>query len=235
VPRGREPKNLPAVVLPHGGPYARDSWGFDELVQMLASRGYAVLQLNYRGSTGYGDAWFRAGFQHWGTTMHEDITAGTRWLLAQGIADPKRVCLVGWSFGGYAALIGGIKEPGLYRCIVSIAGVSDMKELAWENEAFYGGRWSTQLATGNEAGDNNSPLKRAAELKLPVMLVHGTWDTRVNIAQSRSMARALSRGGNPAKVVIIEKGDHSLSKPEMRLTLFQNLEQFLSLHLPAGN
>ena len=233
VPVGRDAKNLPAIVLPHGGPYARDNWGFDELVQMLASRGYAVLQVNYRGSTGYGDAWFRAGFQHWGTTMHEDITAGTHWLVEQGIADPKRVCLVGWSYGGYAALIGAVKEAALYQCVVSIAGVSDMKDLAWERRGFYGGRTLTQLGTGMADRDDNSPLKRAAEIKLPVMLVHGTWDINVNVDHSKSMARALARAGNAPKLVLIEHGDHSLSKPEMRLMLFQNLEQFLAAHLPA--
>lgn len=233
LPVGRDPKNLPAVVLPHGGPYARDSWGFDPLVQMLASRGYAVLQLNYRGSTGYGDDWFRQGFQQWGSKMHEDITAGTRWLMAQGIADPKRVCLVGWSYGGYAALIGAIKAAPLYQCIVSIAGVSDMRDLAWDNSVFYDGRRMTEMSTGTADREENSPLKRATEIKLPVLLVHGTWDVRVNVDHSKSMARALTGAGNATKLVLIEHGDHSLSKPAMRLTLFQNLEQFLAAHLQA--
>ena len=232
LPVGRATKNLPAVVLPHGGPYARDEWEFDPLVQMLASRGYAVLQVNYRGSTGYGDAWFQAGLQHWGTTMHEDITAGTRWLVAQGIADPQRVCIVGWSYGGYAALIGGIKQPDLYRCVVSIAGVSDMTELSWEYGNFYEGRQSVQDSTGTANLAANSPRRRALELKAPVLLVHGTWDSRVPIEHSKAMASALSHGGHPAKLVLIEHGDHSLSKPEMRLQLFQELEAFLAKHLP---
>jgi len=144
VPNGREPRGLPAVVLPHGGPYARDSWGYDRLVQLLANSGYVVLQPNFCGSTGYGQAWMDAGYQGWGTVMHDDITSSARWLIEQGIADASRICIVGWNYGGYAALIGAIKEPRLYRCAVSIAGVSDMKDLQADNSRFYGGRVAEQ-------------------------------------------------------------------------------------------
>src|SRR4029077_1023839 len=124
LPPGTQPgQRLPGVVLPHGGPYAHDRWGYDPLVQVIASRGYAVLQLNFRGSTGYGEQWRDAGHQAWGTIMHADITAGAHWLIEQGIADPARLGIVGWSYGGYAALTGVEKEPELYRCAVSIAGV----------------------------------------------------------------------------------------------------------------
>jgi dipeptidyl aminopeptidase/acylaminoacyl peptidase len=115
LPRGAEPgKPLPAVVFPHGGPHARDSWGYDPLLQLMANRGYAVLQLNFRGSSGYGEEWQDAGHQAWGTIMSDDITAGARWLIDQRIADPRRLCIVGWSYGGYAALIGVVRNPGLY-------------------------------------------------------------------------------------------------------------------------
>ena len=123
-------KPIAAVVFPHGGPYYRDYWGYDELVQLMANRGYAVLQLNFRGSTGYGQEWRKAGHRAWARVVRDDIAAGAHWLVSQGIADAARMCIVGWSYGGYAALIAAVKEPQLYRCAVSIAGVSDMSQLA---------------------------------------------------------------------------------------------------------
>src|SRR5690606_30526845 len=181
IPAGREPKSLPAVVYPHGGPYARDRWGFDPVVQMMASRGYAVLQVNFRGSTGFGDDWLDAGWQAWGTTMHDDITAGARWLISEGIADPKRMCIVGWSYGGQGALIGAVKEPDLYQCTVSIAGVSDIAQLQRDDSRFYGGR----VAVRETAGSNRrelaevSPRRQAERIKVPVLLVHGDADIQV--------------------------------------------------------
>ena len=151
LPVGATPgKAGAAVVYPHGGPYARDEWGYDDMVQVMASRGYAVLQLNFRGSTGYGEEWRKAGHQAWGTIMHDDITAGAHWLVSQGIADPARMCIVGWSYGGYAALTAAVKEPQLYRCAVSIAGVSDMSQLARDDDQFYGGREAVRESTGSD-------------------------------------------------------------------------------------
>ena len=231
LPIGRGEKNLPAVVMPHGGPYARDSWGYDELVQLLANRGIAVLQLNYRGSTGFGAGWLDAGFQGWGTVMHDDITAGARWLIQQGIADPARLCIVGWSYGGYAALIGAVKEPDLYRCAVSIAGVSDLKAIQAEDGRFYGGRDAMTHMTGTEDLDAQSPRRRAGEIKAPVLLVHGEADIRVVRDHSEKMANALRKAGKSQELLMIEDGDHSLIRPAMRETLYSKLDEFLSRHL----
>lgn len=233
LPPGRGERNLPAVVLPHGGPYARDTWGYDPLVQLLASRGYAVLQVNYRGSTGYGAAWLDAGKQKLGTVMHDDITAGARWLVSQGIADPARLAIVGWSYGGYAAQMGAIKEPGLYRCAVSIAGLSDLEVIASQDARFYGGRDATRQATGTTDLEQQSPRRRAAEVGVPLLLVHGKFDVRVLPSHSIEMARALKRAGKPHELLLIEHGDHALQLPGMRRELFEKLVAFLGQHLDA--
>jgi dipeptidyl aminopeptidase/acylaminoacyl peptidase len=234
LPLGTAPgARLPAVVLPHGGPYARDSWDYDPLVQMLANRGYAVLQLNFRGSTGYGQAWEEAGHQAWGTIMHEDITSGARWLISAGIADPARLAIVGWSYGGYAALVGVEKEPHLYRCAVSIAGVSDMAELARDDARFYGGQAAASDSMGADQATlaSESPVRHAERIQVPVLLVHGKDDYTVLVHESKEMARALSRNHVPHELVLIRHGDHSLKRPEMRLTLYRKLEAFLSTNL----
>jgi dipeptidyl aminopeptidase/acylaminoacyl peptidase len=237
LPPGRAPgERLPAVVLPHGGPYARDHWGYDPLVQVIASRGYAVLQLNFRGSTGYGEQWRDAGHQAWGTIMHEDITAGAHWLIEQGIADPARLCIVGWSYGGYAALTGVEKEPDLYRCAVSIAGVSDMSQMAIDDERFYGGKDSAGDAMGTDpaALRAESPLAHVERIRVPVLLVHGEDDYTVLAEQSKAMDRALAKQGLRHELVLIKHGEHSLMRPEMRLTLYRKVTEFLRASLGPG-
>jgi dipeptidyl aminopeptidase/acylaminoacyl peptidase len=235
VPRGAEPSKLPMVVYPHGGPHSRDDWGFDPVVQLMASRGYAVLQVNFRGSTGYGRAWYEAGLRKWGTTMVDDINASTRWAIEQGIADPKRVCIVGWSFGGYAALMAGIRAPELYQCVGSIAGVADLKTLVWQEKRFYGGAGSADYTLGTDAEElaAGSPLRATQKLRAPVLLVHGTSDVQVDIEQSRIMAKALKSAKTQHKLVVIDGGDHSLSRSAWRKTLYQELDGFLAKHLPA--
>jgi dipeptidyl aminopeptidase/acylaminoacyl peptidase len=236
LPRGAAAgRGLPAVVLPHGGPYARDHWGYEPLVQLMANRGYAVLQLNFRGSTGYGEQWRNAGHQAWGTVMHEDISAGARWLIAQGIADPARMCIVGWSYGGYAALVGVEKEPHLYRCAVSIAGVSDLTQMERDDERFYGGKDAAGDSMGTDKAqlEAESPLEHADRIQVPVLLIHGEDDYTVLVGQTRSMARALARHGVRNRVVLIPHGDHSLLRPEMRLTLYRELSTFLGANLGA--
>lgn len=233
LPQGVEPKNLPAIVLPHGGPNARDSWGYDPLVQLLASRGYAVIQVNFRGSTGYGKAWLDAGYQAWGTVMHEDITSAARWLVAQGIADPRRMCIVGWSYGGYAALIGAIKEPGLYRCVASIAGVTNLGQLQRDSDIYYGGSAAARNSTGTEDLAANSPLALADKLRIPVLLVHGTDDMQVLVGHSQRMAKALERAQHPAELMLVEGGDHSLSRAAWREALYRKLAEFLGKNLGA--
>jgi dipeptidyl aminopeptidase/acylaminoacyl peptidase len=234
MPIGAAPdKPIAAVVLPHGGPYYRDYWGYDPMVQLMANRGYAVLQLNFRGSTGYGYDWRRAGNQAWGTIMHDDITAGAHWLVSQGIADPARMCIVGWSYGGYAALIAAVKEPRLYRCAVSIAGVSDISQMARDDAEFYGGRDAARDMTGTDRAQlaAQSPLLHADQIKIPVLLVHGDDDSTVRIAQSEAMAEALRQHGVQSELVVIKGGEHRLLRPQMRLTLYTKLEAFLAANL----
>jgi dipeptidyl aminopeptidase/acylaminoacyl peptidase len=236
LPVGATPgEHRPAVVYPHGGPYARDSWGYDPMVQVMANRGYAVLQVNFRGSTGYGEAWQKAGHQAWGTVMHDDITAGARWLIAQGIADPGRLCIVGWSYGGYAALIGVVKEPQLYRCAVAIAGVSDLSQLARQDDRFYGGFEAAKDSTGDDKAllQAESPVLHADRVKVPVLLVHGEEDFTVQVDQSQAMAKALTRSGVKNELVVIQDGEHSLLRPDMRLTLYRKLTEFLGAKLGA--
>lgn len=153
--------------------------------------------------------------------MHADITASVRWAIAGGIADPTRVCIVGWSYGGYAALTGAIKEPQLYRCAVSIAGVSDLVGLQQETARFYGDREAVRESLGNKLEElkQQSPVRNAGRITVPVLLVHGDDDIQVLVDHSRDMARALARAGRRHELVIVKDGDHSLSRPEWRLIL----------------
>jgi len=230
LPVGSDGKKVPLVVYPHGGPHARDSWGWDFMVQFMASRGYAVLQVNFRGSTGFGTAWYEAGLQHWGTVMVDDITAATRWAISEGIADPVRTCIVGWSYGGYAALMSAAREPDLYNCAVSIAGVSDLRALAREDLRFYVGRKSMEqlLGTDDEELKAGSPRRNARKITIPVLFVHGDDDWQVAVEHTTSMARALP--GKP-EVVIIKNGNHSLTRAEWRETLLSKLETFLAANI----
>jgi len=232
VPVGAEAKNLPMVIYPHGGPHSRDSLGFDEIVQFMVSRGYAVLQVNFRGSTGYGQAWYEAGLRKWGTVMVDDVNSATRWAIAQGIADPKRTCIVGWSFGGYAALMGAIREPDLYRCVASIAGVTDLRALTWEIKGYYGGDEDASyiLGTDSEELAAGSPLKAANQIKAPVLLVHGKLDLQVSVDQSARMYRALG-AKKQREFVLIDEGDHALSRYEWRMTLLTKLDEFLAANM----
>ncbi len=233
VPPGAEPSRLPLVMYPHGGPHSRDEWGFDPVVQLMASRGYAVLQVNFRGSTGYGRSWYEAGLRKWGSVMIDDINTSVRWAIEQGIADPKRVCIVGWSFGGYAALMAAIREPQLYRCVGSIAGVADLKSLHRDMWRFYGGAEAANAIIGTEAEEleTGSPLRSTSRMRAPVLLVHGETDIVVDVDQSRRMARALRSADRLDELVIIEDGDHSLSRSAWRKTLYQKLDGFLARHL----
>lgn len=230
LPVGSNGEKLPMVVYPHGGPHVRDHWGFDEMVQFFASRGYAVLQVNYRGSTGYGYEWYEAGLQGWGTVMVDDITAATKWAIAEGIADPAHTCIVGWSYGGYAALMSAVREPDLYRCSVSIAGVADLKALAREDSRFYGGRKAVARILGTDADElkSGSPLRSPEKIKIPVLLVHGDDDIQVLVDHSKRMARALDGAKKKYELVIIKDGNHSLSRFEWRQTLLTRLEGFLA-------
>ena len=223
---------LPAIVMPHGGPGARDFSSFDPLVQLFTSRGYAVLQMNYRGSAGYGSAFQGAGHHQWGQAMQDDVTDGTRWLAAEGFADPRRTCIVGWSYGGYAALMGAVKEPELYACVVSIAGVSDLPDLIASKRNYINGRIGTaaigDLWTDRKSLEANSPVNGADRIRAPVLLAHGTKDRVVQIKQSTDMAKALKRAGKSFQYVELEDADHSVLRGPERLKLFRAVDEFVT-------
>ncbi len=234
----RPEKPLPAIVMPHGGPGARDFSSFDPLVQLFTSRGYAVLQMNYRGSSGYGGEFQAAGHRQWGQAMQDDVTDGTRWLAAEGIADPQRTCIVGWSYGGYAALMGAVKEPALYSCIVSIAGVSDLRALINSQRRYINGRLGT-MGIGDGWKDRgsleeNSPVNGAKRIQAPVLLAHGTDDRVVPIKQTTDMAKALKRAKKSYEYVELEDAGHSVQRGPERLKLFSAVDEFVtkSLGLP---
>ena len=240
LPPGKQPKNLPMVVMPHGGPESRDSITFDWWAQFMASRGYAVLQPNFRGSSGYGMAFEKAGHGQWGLKMQDDITDGVRKAIADGIADPTRVCIVGASYGGYAALAGAAFTPDLYACAVSVSGISDVSEfLRYERKKY--GRESAEIALwakrlGSVDPDSAtlekaSPINRVADVKCPVMLMHPSLDTTVPKAQSEDMAEALEDAGQTVSYVALEGDDHYLQLGATRLEMLRQLDTFLAKYL----
>jgi dipeptidyl aminopeptidase/acylaminoacyl peptidase len=240
VPRGREAKGLPLVVFPHGGPAVRDSLGFDWWAQAMASRGYAVLQVNYRGSDGLGWDFMAKGFGQWGRKMQTDLSDGVRYLAADGRIDPKRVCIVGASYGGYAALAGATLDPGVYRCAASIAGPSDLRRMvSWsaEDQGAASKRYWLRFMGAERPGDPRlqaiSPAAHADAVTIPILLIHGKDDTVVPFEQTRIMADALKRAGKPFDLVILRHEDHWLSHGDTRLQMLQAVIDFLQKNNPA--
>lgn len=240
LPPGREAKNLPVIVLPHGGPTARDYPGFDWWAQALASRGYAVLQPNFRGSDGYGADFRRAGNRQWGPKMQSDISDGLAFLAAQGIADPKRACIVGASYGGYAALAGVTLQQGLYRCAVAVAGVSDVAKMVATDlrESAYDKTMKASLA--EEVGAKTdlkaiSPVAFASKADAPILLIHGKDDLTVPFDQSKAMDAALRAAGKPVELVVLPDEDHYLSRSATRLAMLEALVRFVTKHNPPGS
>lgn len=232
VPPGVRAEHLPLIVMPHGGPIARDSWDFDFLRAFLISRGYAVLQMNFRGSAGYGDQWFYDAHQDWGGLTYSDIVDGARWAVKEGIADQSRMCILGWSFGGYAALLGATRNGDLFRCAVSIAGVSDLKLLETQTRYFVGGAIAReQIGTDSSKLKADSPRNHAADVRIPVLMIHGDNDAQANVDQSDAMDRALTRAGKPHEYILIEGADHQMSRESDRTTLLTAIEKFLGTHL----
>ena len=229
LPASGKKTGLPAVILPHGGPSSRDIWGFDILAQFFAAHGYAVLQSNYRGSDGYGTAWLGDGaFRGWKQAI-SDITDGTHYLIDQGIADPDRVCVVGWGYGGYAALMSGIQNPTLYKCIVSIAGVSDPQTLGYYSLRFVGGRTGQAfIGREKEIVKDGSPVKRAGEIQVPVLLAHAREDANVPYKQSEEMYEALKKDDKSVEFIHYEKAAHDIRPPRYRIDLFTRVADFLS-------
>jgi dienelactone hydrolase len=232
VPPGQRAEHLPLIVMPHGGPTERDRWEFDFLRAFLVSRGYAVLQMNFRGSAGYGVKWRDDAHQDWGGLTYSDVTDGARWAIKQGIADPKRMCIVGWDFGGYVALLGAVRNPDLYRCSISIAGISDLSLLEpQEGNLANGASVRQQLGTTSEKLRQDSARRHAAELSIPLLMIHGDRDAQAQVEQSDAMDSALKQAGKPHEFVRISGATHQMSRESDRVTLLSSVEKFLNEHI----
>lgn len=239
LPKNVEAKNLPAIIFPHGGPIAHEDSDFDYWTTFFANRGYAVLQMDFRGSSGYGHSFLVAGLKQWGLHMQDDITDGTQWLIDNGIADKKRICIVGASYGGYAAMMGVAKTPDLFRCAVSFAGVSNLLDLSRDAQVYTNAKVAeTQI--GSFWSDRaqlkaTSPQLLTDQITVPILLVHGTKDRSVPFSQSEDMAAALKKSRKPFQFIELEGGDHHLSRYEHRLRLFEEMERFLAVNLGTVN
>ncbi|OYT90171.1 MAG: S9 family peptidase [Burkholderiales bacterium PBB3] len=236
LPKNVEAKSLPTVLLVHGGPQSHDDAGFDGWAQFMANRGYAVLQVNFRGSTGRGATHMEAGLGRWGLEMQDDLTDATQWAIQQGFADPKRICIVGASYGGYAALMGLTKTPDLFRCGVSFAGVSDLRELIRDELRNWGDTEYADLQIGKDAErlKATSPRFFAAQIKAPLLLIHGDKDRIVDYEQSQFMDAALTAAGKPHWFVTLKNGGHNLGLHANSLLFYTELEKFLLEHLGRG-
>ncbi len=239
LPAFREAKDLPLVVLPHGGPQARDTMDYDWQAQVFASRGYAVLQPNFRGSEGYGDDFILAGHGQWGRKMQTDLSDGVRFLARKGMVDARRVAIFGASYGGYAALAGATLDAGAYRCAVSIAGPSDLKAMISFEQDSTGRtdsstvRYWKAFMGDSKTYDDISPAKQAAKAYCPVLLIHGTDDTVVPIDQSRRMEKALKAAGKDVEFITYKGQDHWETIPSARITMMQAGLDFIMKHNPA--
>jgi acetyl esterase/lipase len=228
-------KPLPTVMLPHGGPIDHDKLEFDWLAQFIADRGYMVIQPNFRGSDGYGKSLLDAGDKQWGLAMQDDLTDGLTYLVSAGLADAKRVCIVGGSYGGYAALWGAVKDPDQYRCSVSLNGVSDIIALLQDDIGHFKyepiSRRIGDLVNDRDALKATSPINFVDKIKAPILLVHSRDDGRVDIKQSRRMADKLKAAGKVVEFIEVEKGEHFLENEASRITFLTALEGFLAKHL----
>ncbi len=235
LPPGKSKGPLPTVVFPHGGPAARDVWSFDPIVQFLAASGYAVLQVNYRGSSGYGEDWAgNGGFKNWRQAI-SDITDGAKSLIADGTSDGERMCIVGWSYGGYAALMSAIEQPKLYKCVVSIAGVTDLKMLAREYQRIVGSA-SIQsfIGTDDTTLEAGSPQDRAGEIQAPVLLFQGEKDLNVQEEQGAEMAARLKYEGKKYQYIEYDDVEHSILRNQDRIDMLSRIGEFLAKHIGKG-
>ena len=237
LPNGKEPKNLPVIVNPHGGPWARDVWGWNPEVQMLANRGYAVLQMNFRGSTGYGRSFWQASFKQWGLKMQDDISDGVNYLVKEGIADPKRICIYGGSYGGYATLAGVTYTPDLYACAVDYVGVSNLFTFLNTIPPY----WKPFLdmmheMVGEPEKDKalltaTSPALNADRIKTPLFIAQGARDPRVNIDEANQMVKALKARGVDVPYMVKENEGHGFRNEENQFDFYEAMERFLAKYL----
>jgi dipeptidyl aminopeptidase/acylaminoacyl peptidase len=239
LPKGVAPKNLPVVVFPHGGPWARDSWGYDTFAQFWANRGYAVLQPNFRGSTGYGKKFIDAGNKQWGDKMQDDLTWGVKYLIAEGIADPKRIGIMGGSYGGYATLAGVTFTPDLYAAAVDYVGPSNLITLLetippyWEagRQIFYQRMGDPTTPEGKAQLDRQSPLNHATQIKTPLLVVQGANDPRVNKREADQIVIALRDRGFPVEYIVAPDEGHGFARPVNNMAMFATAEKFFAKFL----
>jgi dipeptidyl aminopeptidase/acylaminoacyl peptidase len=233
-------KNLPAILMPHGGPMAHDAIEFDWMAQALASQGYLVIQPQFRGSTGFGAAFESAGHGEWGGKMQDDLTDAVKFFVKKGYVDPHRICIVGASYGGYAALAGGAFTPDLYKCVVSINGISDLKDFYKRDKFEHGsnGEFARIMAITLANGEvdskklaQTSPIKFAKNFTAPVLLIHSELDSRVDIGQSKDMASELKSEKKSVKFIPLEGDDHHLSEGKTRKQALNAMIKFVNENL----
>ncbi|MBF9150313.1 alpha/beta fold hydrolase [Novosphingobium jiangmenense] len=234
TPPGREAKNLPVVILPHGGPWANDTMDWDYWAQFIASRGYLVIQPNFRGSTGYGEAFLKKGEGQLGLAMQDDVNDALAWAAKQGLADAKRACVVGASYGGYVAMWGAARDPDLWRCSISIAGVANLRrEVNDFGDLLFGKRYREQWQKMTPDFPAVSPMNHIDAIKVPMLLIHGKKDLTVDHGQSQSMFNKMQAAGKNVEFVSLPKADHYFTREPDRLALLSAIETFLAKHNPA--
>jgi dipeptidyl aminopeptidase/acylaminoacyl peptidase len=237
LPPGKNPHNLPTIIMPHGGPEARDMLGFDWVAQFLSSRGYAVLQPNFRGSSGYGRHFVTAGDGEWANKVQFDVQDGVKKLVAEGVSDPKRTCIFGWSYGGYMSLAGATFSPDPYVCAAAMAGVYDLDRLNYSGTKFESmdtSIWERRMGVSSmdsSAMEAQSPSEHADQVKIPILLLHSDKDVPVPIEQSEIEERALKRADKSVQFIRISGDDHYLSYAPTRIQMLTELEKFMAANI----
>lgn len=235
IPLGSDGKNLPTIIYPHGGPEARDYWGYDFIVQFLASRGYAVLQPQFRGSDGFSDEFAKMGEKQWGLAMQDDVTDGALWMIEQGITDPDRMCIMGWSYGGYVAMTATFNTPDLYKCSVSINGVSDLPRIIYDTSNFTGS--SYWLRHIGDPGEDKEKLRRTSanynidKISMPILVIANKDDPTVNYKQSTSFVKKMENAGKYIRYFEIKEGGHSALEGDGRVIILREAIKFIEQHI----
>lgn len=225
-------EKLPTIIFPHGGPISYGGSGFDYWTQFFANRGFAVFQMDFRGSSGYGFDFMKAGMQNWGLAMQDDVEDGTKWMINNGYTDANKICIVGGSYGGYAALMGAVKTPDLYQCAVSFAGVTDIAYLLLLSRSYVEyDITKAQIGSDSSALRKRSPLHNVESINIPILLIHGEEDRVVKVKHSRKMRSKLKRKKKDVTYLELEKGTHYLSNNDNRVAAFKAMDEFLQKHL----